>query len=276
MAVIDVNRRVLPGFGLSLGYTLLYMSLVVIVPMAAGFLKAADLSLGDFWHAVSSERAVAAYTLTVGASLASALVNVVLGAVVAWVLVRYRFPLKGLLDSLVDFPFALPTAVAGLVFSALFVENGWYGRFLVPIGIEGAYSRLGIVVVLVFVGFPFVVRTLQPVLEGLERDVEEAAASLGASRFQTVVRVTLPAILPAVITGFALAFARSLGEYGSVVFISGNMPYRTEIAPVLVVARLEEFAYAEAAAIAVVLLAISFVTLFAINLLERWMARHHA
>ncbi len=276
MAAIDVNRRVLPGFGLSLGYTLFYMGLVVMVPMVAGFLKAADLSLGEFWDAVSSERAVAAYTLTVGASLVSALVNVVLGSLVAWVLVRYEFPLKGLLDSLVDFPFALPTAVAGLVFSALFVENGWYGRFLVPLGIEGAYSRLGIVLVLVFIGFPFVVRTLQPVIEGLQRDVEEAAACLGASRLQTVVRVTLPAVLPAIVTGFALAFARSLGEYGSVVFISGNMPFRTEIAPVLIVARLEEFAYAEAAAIAVVLLAISFTTLFAINLLERWMARHHA
>jgi sulfate transport system permease protein len=276
MAAIDVNRRVLPGFGLSLGYTLFYMGLVVMVPMVAGFLKAADLSLGEFWDAVSSERAVAAYTLTVGASLISALLNVVLGSLVAWVLVRYEFPLKGLLDSLVDFPFALPTAVAGLVFSALFVENGWYGRFLVPLGIEGAYSRLGIVLVLVFIGFPFVVRTLQPVIEGLQRDVEEAAACLGASRLQTVVRVTLPAVLPAIVTGFALAFARSLGEYGSVVFISGNMPFRTEIAPVLIVARLEEFAYAEAAAIAVVLLAISFTTLFAINLLERWMARHHA
>jgi sulfate/thiosulfate transport system permease protein len=272
----DVNRRVLPGFGLSLGYTVFYMSLVIAIPMAAGFLKAANLSLDEFWRAVASERAVAAYTLTVGASLVSAAVNVVLGVLVAWVLVRYEFPLKTLLDSLVDFPFALPTAVAGLVFSSLLVENGWYGRFLVPLGIEGAYSRLGIVVVLVFIGFPFVVRTLQPVLEGLERDVEEAAACLGANRFQTVVRVILPSILPAIITGFALAFARSLGEYGSVVFISGNMPFRTEIAPVLVVARLEEFAYTEAAAIAVVLLAISFVTLFAINLLERRMARHHA
>jgi sulfate transport system permease protein len=276
MAVIDVNRRVLPGFGLSLGYTMLYMSLVVAVPIVAGVLKASHLSLDAFWHAVSSDRAVAAYTLTVGVSFASALVNVVLGVVVAWVLVRYEFPLKGLLDSLVDFPFALPTAVAGLVFSSLLVKNGWYGRFLVPMGIQGAYSRLGIVIVLVFVGFPFVVRTLQPVLEGLERDVEEAAACLGANRLQTVVRVLLPSVLPAVVTGFALAFARALGEYGSVVFISGNMPYKTEIAAVLVVNRLEEFAYDEAAAIAVVLLAIGFVTLFAINLLERWMTRHHA
>jgi sulfate transport system permease protein len=275
MAAVDMNRRVLPGFGLSLGYTMFYMSLVVVVPIAAGVLKASHLSLAEFWHAVSSDRAIAAYRLTVGTSAASALVNVVLGALVAWVLVRYEFPLKGLLDSLVDFPFALPTAVAGLVFSSLFVKNGWYGRLLVPLGIEGAYSRLGIVIVLVFIGFPFVVRTLQPVLEGLERDVEEAAACLGANRLQTVVRVVFPSIVPAMVTGFALAFARALGEYGSVVFISGNMPFKTEIAAVLVVNRLEEFAYNEAAAIAVVLLAIGFVTLFAINLLERWMTRHH-
>jgi sulfate transport system permease protein len=271
----DVNRRVLPGFSLALGYTLLYMSLLVAIPLAAGFWKAAELSLADFWAAVSSDRAVAAYGLTLGVSFASALVNVFLGALVAWVLVRYEFAGKKLLDSLVDLPFALPTAVAGLVYSDLLVANGWYGRFLVPLGIEGAYSRLGIVIVLVFIGFPFVVRTLQPVLESLDLDVEEAAACLGANRLQTVFRVILPSILPAVVTGFALAFARSLGEYGSVVFISGNMPFRTEIAPVLVVARLEEFAYAEATAIAVVILMISFTTLFAINLLERWSKRRH-
>ncbi len=270
----DVNRRVLPGFALSLGYTLLYMSLLVGIPLAAGFLKASHLSLAEFWHAVSSARAVAAYELTVGASFASAVVNVGLGLLVAWVLVRYEFPLKGLLDSLVDLPFALPTAVAGLVYSDLFVAKGWYGRLLVPLGIQGAYSRLGIVLVLVFIGFPFVVRTLQPVLEGLDADVEEAAACLGATRLQAFRRVIVPAITPALVTGFALAFARSLGEYGSVVFISGNMPFRTEIAPVLVVARLEEFAYTEATAIAVVILAISFVALFAINLLERWSRRH--
>jgi len=270
----DVNRRVLPGFALSLGYTLLYMSLVVAIPLAAGFLKASQLSFAQFWSAILSARAVAAYELTVGASLASAFVNVVIGLLVAWVLVRYEFPLKGLLDSLVDLPFALPTAVAGLVYSDLFVARGWYGRFLVPLGIQGSYSRLGIVLVLVFIGFPFVVRTLQPVLEGLDADVEEAAACLGANRLQTFLRVIVPSITPALITGFALAFARSLGEYGSVVFISGNMPFRTEIAPVLVVARLEEFAYTEATAIAVVILAISFVTLFLINLLERWSSRH--
>jgi len=272
---VDVNRRVLPGFHPSLGYALIYVTLLVLVPMGAGVLKASSLSLAEFWAAVSSDRAIAAYELTLGVSVASAAINVLLGGLVAWVLVRYEFPLKGLLDSLVDFPFALPTAVAGLVYSSLFVENGWYGRFLVPLGIQGAYSRLGIVVVLVFIGFPFVVRTLQPVLEGLERDVEEASACLGAGRFETFRRITLPSIAPALITGFALAFARSLGEYGSVVFISGNMPFKTEIAPVLIVARLEEFAYAEATAIAVVLLVISFTTLFAINMLERWSTRHH-
>jgi sulfate transport system permease protein len=274
-AAIDTNRRVLPGFALSLGFTIFYLSLMILVPMAAGFWKVSRLSFADFWAAVSSDRAIAAYTLTVGASFASAGINILLGFVVAWVLVRYEFPCKRLLDSLVDFPFALPTAVAGLVFSALFVKNGWYGRVLVPLGIDVAYTRLGIVLVLVFIGFPFVVRTLQPVLEGLERDVEEASACLGANRLQTFRSVILPSITPAMITGFTLAFARSLGEYGSVVFISGNMPFRTEIAPVLVVARLEEFAYGEATAIAIVLLLISFATLLLINLLERWSSRHH-
>lgn len=273
--MIDVNRRILPGFGLSLGYAMLYLSFMIAVPMAAGFWKASSLSFDDFTRAAFSDRALAAYWLTLWTSFASAVINVIFGGLVAWVLVRYEFPFKKLFDSLVDFPFALPTAVAGLVFGSLLVEGGWYGRFLVPLGIQGAYSRLGIVIVLVFIGFPFVVRTLQPVLESLERDVEEASACLGANRMETFTRVLLPSITPAVITGFALAFARSLGEYGSVVFISGNMPYKTEIAPVLVVNRLEEFAYAEAAAIACVLLSMSFVTLLAINLLERWSARHH-
>jgi sulfate transport system permease protein len=271
----DVNRRVLPGFALSLGYTLFYLSLLVLLPIMAGVVKANTLTLENFWAAVSGDRAVAAYTLTVGASFVSAAIDIVLGVLVAWVLVRYQFPLKRLFDALVDLPFALPTAVAGLVYSDLYVENGWLGRFLVPLGIQGAYSRLGIVLVLTFIGFPFVVRTLQPVIENLETDVEEAAACLGAGRWQTVTRVLLPAIWPATITAFALAFARALGEYGSVVFISGNMPYRTEIAPVLIVARLEEFAYGEATAIAVVLLVISLVTLFLINLLERWSKQSH-
>lgn len=272
----DVNRRVLPGFALSLGYTMFYLSMLVLIPIMAGVVKASTLSFQAFWDAVSGDRAVAAYTLTVGASFVSALIDIVIGVLVAWVLVRYQFPLKGLFDALVDLPFALPTAVAGLVYSDLYVENGWLGRFLVPLGIQGAYSRLGIVLVLTFIGFPFVVRTLQPVIENLEHDVEEAAACLGANRWQTVTRVLLPAVWPATITAFALAFARGLGEYGSVVFISGNMPYKTEIAPVLIVARLEEFAYGEATAIAVVLLVISLVTLFLINLLERWSKKSHA
>ena len=272
----DVNRRVLPGFALSLGYTMFYLTLLVLIPIFAGVVKASTLSFQNFWDAVSGDRAVAAYTLTVGASFVSAAIDIVIGVLVAWVLVRYQFPLKGIFDALVDLPFALPTAVAGLVYSDLYVENGWLGRFLVPLGIQGAYSRLGIVLVLTFIGFPFVVRTLQPVLENLETDIEEAAACLGANRWQTVTRVLLPAVWPATITAFALAFARALGEYGSVVFISGNMPYRTEIAPVLIVARLEEFAYGEATAIAVVLLVISLVTLFLINLLERWSKQSHA
>jgi len=274
--VNDVNRRVLPGFGLSLGYTLAYLGLLIMVPLAACFLKAATLPFDRFWAAVSTERAVAAYELTVGASLVSAAINVVLGVLVAWVLVRYEFPLKRVVDSLVDLPFALPTAVAGLVYSSLYVESGWLGRFLVPLGIQAAYSRLAIVLVLVFVGFPFVVRTLEPVLERVDADIEEAAACLGASRLQTVTRVIFPSLYPALVTGFALSFARALGEYGSVVFVSGNMPFKTEIAPVLIVARLEEFAYAEATAIAVVLLVISFAVLVVVNLLERWSKRVYA
>lgn len=266
---VDINRRVLPGYGLSLGYTIFYLSLLVVVPIVAGLLKTATLSFEQFWAAVSTERAIAAYQLTVGASLVSALINVAIGSVVAWVLTRYHFPLRGLLDSLIDLPFALPTAVAGLVYSNLYAPKGWLGQYLVPLGIQGAYSRLGIVLVLVFIGFPFVVRTLEPVIADLDADIEEAAACLGANRWQTISKVIFPALRPAVITGFALSFARALGEYGSVVFIAGNMPYKTEIAPVLVVSRLEEFAYGEATAIAMVLLLISFVTLLGIGLFER-------
>ncbi len=265
-----VSRRVLPGFSLSLGYAVSYLSLLVLIPLAACFLQAASLSPACFWEAVWSERTRAAYALTFGASLTAAAVNAVLGVLVAWVLVRYSFPLKRLFDALVDLPLALPTAVAGLVYSSLYVPNGWLGQFLVPLGIEGAYSRLGIVLVLTFTGFPFVVRTVQPVLEELEPELEEAASTLGANRWQTFHRVLWPPLVPPLLTGFALAFARALGEYGSVVFISGNKPFHTEIAPVLIVARLEEFAYREAAALAVVLLVMSFVLLGAINLLERW------
>ncbi|MBO0699213.1 MAG: sulfate ABC transporter permease subunit CysT [Zavarzinella sp.] len=272
----SVNRRVLPGFSLSLGYSVFYLSVLVLIPLGACFLKASSLTLSEFWAVVWTDRARAAYATTFTASFEAAAVNVVLGLIVAWTLVRYDFPLKRLIDALVDLPFALPTAVAGLVYATLYVPNGWLGRFLVPLGIEGAYSKLGIVLVLVFTGFPFVVRTVQPVLEALDQETEEAAMILGASRWQTFRRVIFPNLLPALVTGFALAFARAIGEYGSVVFISGNMPYRTEIAPVLIVARLEEFAYREATAIAVVLLTVSFVLLAVINVLERWSKRHAA
>ncbi|HZO05121.1 MAG TPA: sulfate ABC transporter permease subunit CysT [Solirubrobacterales bacterium] len=270
----SVNRKILPGFSLSLGYTVFYLSVLVLVPIAACFIKAASLSFDDFWGAVWTDRSRAAYLLTFGTSFAAALINLVLGALLAWVLVRYSFPGKRLIDALVDLPLALPTAVGGLIYAGLYVENGWLGRFLVPLGIKAAYTRLGIVLVLVFVGLPFVVRTVQPVLENLDAEAEEASASLGATRWQTFYTVILPALLPALITGFALAFARAVGEYGSVVFISGNMPYKTEIAPILIVARLEEFSYGEATAIAVVLLVISFSMLILINLLESWTRRH--
>jgi len=272
----DVNRRVLPGFHLSLGFTVFYLSVLVLIPLGACFNKARSLSPEEFGAAVWTERARAAYALTFGASLTAAGINVFLGVLIAWVLVRYEFPLKRLFDSLIDLPFALPTAVAGLVYSNLYVPSGWLGQFLAPLGIEAAYSRLAIVLVLTFIGLPFVVRTVQPVLESLDVDVEEAAACLGASRWQTFRRIILPTLFPAMVTGFALAFARALGEYGSVVFVSGNMPLKTEIAPVLIVARLEEFAYAEATAIAVVLLVISFAMLALINLLERWSKRYES
>jgi sulfate transport system permease protein len=271
-----VNRSILPGFSLSLGYTLFYLSLLVLIPLAACFLKAASLSFDQFWAAVWTERARAAYLVTFAASLAAAAINGVLGLLLAWVLVRYEFPLKRLFDALVDLPFALPTAVAGLVYSSLYVPTGWLGQFLVPLGIEGAYSVLGIVLVLTFTGLPFVVRTVQPVLETMDAEVEAAAASLGATRWQTFRRIIWPALLPALLTGFALALARGLGEYGSVVFVSGNMPFKTEIAPVLIVARLEEFAYGEATAIAVVLLTLSFVLLALINWLQKRSNKHTA
>jgi sulfate transport system permease protein len=268
------NRKVLPGFSLTLGYTVFYLSLLVLLPISACFMKAASLSVGDFWSAVWSERARPAYLLTFGASFVAAIINLALGVLVAWVLVRYDFPAKKLIDSLVDLPLALPTAVGGLVYASLYVEKGWLGQFLVPWGIHGAYTRFGIVLVLVFVGLPFVVRTVQPVLEEIEPETEEAASSLGARRWQTFRRVIVPTLYPAMITGFALAFARSIGEYGSVVFVSGNKPFETEIAPILIVARLEEFAYGEATALAVVLLTMAFSMLVVINMLERWSKRH--
>ncbi len=267
------NRRILPGFRLSLSFTLLYLAALVVIPLGAVLVTASSLSWEQFRAAVWTERARAAYALTFGASLAAAGISSAVGLLIAWVLVRYEFPGKRVFDSLVDLPFALPTAVAGLVFSNLYVPSGWLGRFLVPLGIEGAYSRFAVVLVLVFIGFPFVVRTLQPILGSLDAEVEEAAALLGAGRWQTFTRVIFPAILPGLVTGFALAFARGLGEYGSVVFVSGNIPRKTEIAAVLIVGRLEEFSYREATAIATVLLAASFVMLAVINRLERWSRR---
>ena len=272
--LLQKSHRVLPGFELSLSYTLGVLTLLLLLPLAGCLLKAATLSPSQFLAAVWTERARAAYLLSFSTAFSAALINVVIGLLLAWVLVRYEFGGRKFLDAFIDLPFALPTAVAGLVFSGLLVKNGWYGQFLVPLGIQGAYTRLGIVLVLVFVGLPFVVRIVQPVLESLDGDIEEAAALLGASRWQTISRVILPALRPSLMTGFALAFARGLGEYGSVVFISGNMPFKTEIAPVLIVSRLEEFAYAEATAIAVVLLSMSLLALGLINWLEHRSQRH--
>ena len=268
------SHRVLPGFEISLGYTLTVLTLLLVLPLIACLFKAATLTPAEFLGAVWTKRAVATYMLSFGASAIAAVINVLIGLLLAWVLVRYDFYGRRFLDALIDLPFALPTAVAGLVYSALLVEKGWYGQFLVPLGIKGAYSRLGIVIVLVFVGLPFVVRTVQPVLESLEGEAEEAAAMLGANRWQTMWRVLFPALQPSLMTGFALSFARGLGEYGSVIFISGNMPFKTEIAPFLIVARLEQFAYAEATAIAIVLMGMSLASLALVNWLERRSRRY--
>jgi sulfate/thiosulfate transport system permease protein len=260
----------LPGFGLTLGFTLFYLSVIVLIPFAALLLRAGEISWPEFWRLATTERALAAYRLTFGASLIAAFANAIFGSLLAWVLVRYEFPGRRFIDAMVDFPFALPTAVAGLTLANLFAAKGWLGSFLVPLGIQGAYSRLGVVIALTFVGLPFVVRSLQPVLQNLEREVEEAAATLGAGRLRTFIFVVAPSLMPAVLTGFALAFARAIGEYGSVVFVSGNLPYKTEIAPFLIVIRLEQFDYPGAIALAVVLLAFSFLLLGVINLLEQW------
>jgi len=267
------QHSVLPGFKLTFGFTLFYLSLVVLVPLSTLFFRSAGLGADGFWAAVTSPRVLASYRLTFGASLAAALVNAVFGLVVAWVLVRYRFPGQRLVDALVDLPFALPTAVAGIALTTLYAENGWLGKPLAAWGIKVAFAPLGVAVALTFIGLPFVVRTLQPVLESLDPEVEEAAASLGATRAQTFARVILPALLPAWITGFALAFARALGEYGSVVFIAGNMPMKTEITPLIIVTKLEQYDTAGAAAIAVVTLVASFLILLAINRLQAWSLR---
>ncbi len=270
------QQSVLPGFGLTMGFTLLYLSLIVLIPLSGLFLKSATLSWPVFWKTVSDPRVVASYRLTFGASFIGAFINAVFGLIVAWVLVRYSFPGKRIIDALVDLPFAMPTAVSGIALTMIYSQNGWIGHLLKPLGIKVAYTPLGVIVALTFIGLPFVVRTLQPALEDLETGVEEAAASLGASRWQTFIKVILPMIMPALLTGFALAFARALGEYGSVIFISGNLPMKTEITPLLIVTKLEEYNYAQAAAIAVVTLVASFAVLLFINLVQWWSRRYTA
>ncbi len=267
------NRSVLPGFGPALGLTLAYMGLIVLLPLSTLFVKTASIGWNAFWATVTTERAMASYRLTFGASLLAALLNAVFGLLVAWTLARYRFPGRKIIDALVDLPFALPTAVAGIALTGVYAEHGFIGRLLAPLGIKVAFTPLGVIVALTFIGLPFVVRTVQPVLLDLEVEVEEAAGSLGAGRLQTFGRVILPALAPAVVTGFALAFARALGEYGSVIFISGNMPLRTEITPLLIMTKLEQFDYAGATAIAVFMLLISFALLLLINLTQWWRGR---
>jgi len=267
------KRNVLPGFGLSLGYAAFYASLIVFIPLTALFARAFTLSWPEIWQIVIDPRSVASYRLTFGASFIGATLNAFFGLIVAWVLVRYAFPGKKVVDALVDLPFALPTAVAGIALTALYAPNGWIGQWLTPLGIKVAYAPLGIVVALTFIGLPFVVRTVQPVLEDLEAEIEEAAASLGASRWQTFRRILFPALLPALLTGFAMAFARAVGEYGSVVFISGNMPFRTEITSLLIMTKLEQYDYAGAATLGAVMLVFSFILLLIINLLQHWSSK---
>jgi len=275
MPLIVKRRSILPGFGPALGFTLLYLSLIVLIPLSAAFFKTAALGWEGFWRTATEPRVMASYRLTFGAAFAGAAINAVFGFLVAWVLVRYTFPGKRLVDALVDLPFALPTAVAGIALTTVYSSRGWFGAPLDAIGIKAAYSPLGVVIALTFIGLPFVVRTVQPVLEDLESEVEEAAASLGASRPQTFARVIFPVVLPALLTGFALAFARAIGEYGSVIFISGNMPMRTEITPLLIVTKLEQYDYAGATAIAVVMLVVSFVLLLVINALQWWSGKNY-
>jgi sulfate transport system permease protein len=270
------SLRVLPGFRLTLGYTLLYLSLIVLIPLAGVFVKTSALSWEHFWHIVTAPRALASYRLSFGASFLAALANVFFGILVAWVLARYHFFGKKIVDALVDLPFALPTAVAGITLTALYAPNGWIGRWLAPLGIQVAFTQLGVFIALMFIGLPFIVRTVQPVLEDLDPEIEEAAASLGANRWQTFWRVILPMLYPALLTGFSLAFARALGEYGSVIFIAGNMPMKTEITPLLIVTKLEQFDCAGATALAVVMLVGSFMVLLAVNLLQWRSSRHLA
>jgi sulfate transport system permease protein len=276
MSRARTSRSILPGFGLSLGFTLAYLGLIVLLPLSAAFLRTAGMSAHEFFAAVASPRVLAAYRLSFGASLAAGGVNMVFGLIVAWVLVRYSFPGRRIVDAMVDLPFALPTAVAGIALTTLYAPGGWIGRWLAPYGFKIAFTWAGVFIALTFIGLPFVVRTLQPVLQELEPEIEEAASTLGANRWQAVTRILLPELMPSLLTGFALAFARALGEYGSVVFISGNMPMKTEIVPLLIITKLEQYDYRGATAIAVVMLVSSFVLLLLINLLQKWSRRYHA
>jgi sulfate transport system permease protein len=275
MALVRAHR-VLPGFGLSLGYTLAYLSLIVLIPLSAVFIRTTSLSLDAFWAVVTSPRVLASYRLSFGASLLAAAINTVFGFLLAWSLVRYSFPGKRLVDALVDLPFALPTAVAGIALTALYTRNGWLGQYLEPLGIKVAFTPLGVLVALIFIGLPFVIRTVQPVLEDLDTELEEAAASLGAGRWQTVRRVVVPTLVPALLTGFALAFARAVGEYGSVIFIAGNLPMVSEITPLIIITKLEQYDYVGATAVAAVMLVVSFALLLTINGLQSWTDRRSA
>ncbi|MET4114705.1 sulfate transport system permease protein [Bradyrhizobium sp. JR1.5] len=270
MSVIAARRRTLPGFGLTMGLTLSWLTLIILIPLAGLFLKSLELSPEQFWNILSSRRTLNALRVSFGLAFAAACVNLVMGSIIVWALVRYRFPGRRIFDAIVDVPFALPTAVAGVALTALFAEKGWLGAPLAALGIKVAFTPVGIFVAMIFIGIPFVVRTVQPVLQDIDPEIEEAAGSLGASRWQTIIRVILPSLGPALLTGLALAFARAVGEYGSVIFIAGNLPNVSEIAPLLIVIRLSEFRYADATAIAVVMLVVSFVIIFAVNRLQRW------
>lgn len=281
VTTISATRRpwrqpsVIPGFGLTFGFLLTYLSLIVLIPIALLILRTTQLSWQEYWAIASSERVIAALRLSFGAALIAASINAVFGVIVAWVLVRYDFPGKRLIDAIVDLPFALPTAVAGIALTTLYAPNGWIGKLLMPLGIKVAYTPLGIVIALVFIGLPFVVRTVQPIMEEIDKEVEEAAATLGASRFQIITRILFPGLAPAIVTGFALAFARGVGEYGSVIFIAGNLPYKSEIAPLLIVIRLEEYNYPAATAIAALMLALSFIMLLVVNLAQSWSRKRY-
>lgn len=270
VSAVAARRRTLPGFGLTMGLTLSWLSVIILIPLAGLFLKSLELSPEQFWNILSSRRTLNALRVSFGLAFAAACVNLVMGSIIVWALVRYRFPGRRIFDAIVDVPFALPTAVAGVALTALFAEKGWLGAPLAELGIKVAFTPVGIFVAMIFIGIPFVVRTVQPVLQDLDPEIEEAAGSLGASRWQTITRVILPSLAPALLTGLALAFARAVGEYGSVIFIAGNLPNVSEIAPLLIVIRLSEFRYADATAIAVVMLVVSFVIIFAVNRLQRW------